>query len=177
MSLTIEINGKKYDAEQGETILTVLNRNGIKVPTLCHMKDFVPSGACRMCVVELEGSGKLVTSCSFPVADGMKILTHSSRVVESRKTIVELLLSNHPDDCLYCIATVIVNYKAYLKNTVVGRRIWSENKHRMDHSSLSITRDRKMYSLWPLCTRACEETMEFHVLITSIAAKLLLVHQ
>ena len=57
MSLTIEINGNKYEAAQGETILTVLNRNGIKVPTLCHMKDFVPTGACRMCVVELEGSG------------------------------------------------------------------------------------------------------------------------
>jgi iron-only hydrogenase group A len=161
MSLTIEINGKKYDAEQGETILTVLNRNGIKVPTLCHMKDFVPSGACRMCVVELEGSGKLVTSCSFPVADGMKILTHSSRVVESRKTIVELLLSNHPDDCLYCIRNGNCELQGLSKEYhVVDRRIRGvKNKHRMDHSSLSITRDPEKCILCGRCVRVCEETM------------------
>ncbi len=161
MSLTIEINGNKYEAAQGETILTVLNRNGIKVPTLCHMKDFVPTGACRMCVVELEGSGKLVSSCSFPVSDGMKVLTHSPRVVEARKTIVELLLSNHPDDCLYCIRNSNCELQSLSKEYhVVDRRIHGvKNNHKMDHSSLSITRDPDKCILCGRCVRVCEETM------------------
>ncbi len=161
MSLTIEINGNKYEAAQGETILTVLNRNGIKVPTLCHMKDFVPTGACRMCVVELEGSGKLVSSCSFPIADGMKVRTHSPRVVEARKTIVELLLSNHPDDCLYCIRNSNCELQSLSKEYhVVDRRIRGvKNNHKMDHSSLSITRDPDKCILCGRCVRVCEETM------------------
>jgi len=64
MELNIEVNNKNLEAKSGETILDVLTRNGIKVPTLCHMKNYFPSGACRMCVVEHENTGKLITSCS-----------------------------------------------------------------------------------------------------------------
>ncbi|PKP01685.1 MAG: ferredoxin [Bacteroidetes bacterium HGW-Bacteroidetes-6] len=161
MSLIIEINGKTYEANQGETILTVLNRNGIKVPTLCYMKDFLPTGACRMCVVELEGSAKLVSSCSFPVSNGMKVKTHSPRVVEARKTIVELLLSNHPDDCLFCIRNSNCELQDLSKEYhVVDRRIHGvKNNHKMDHSSLSIIRDPAKCILCGRCVRVCEETM------------------
>ena len=103
MDFTIQINNKDIEVKRGETLLDVLNRIGIKVPTLCHIKDSFPSGACRMCVVENMNTGKLITACSYPAEEGMNIQTHSSRVIESRKTIVELLLSNHPDDCLYCV--------------------------------------------------------------------------
>ena len=87
MDFTINVNNNEFQATQGETILEVLNRNGIKVPTLCHLKNSMPTGACRMCVVEDEKTGKLITSCSFPANPGMQIKTHSQRVVESRKTI------------------------------------------------------------------------------------------
>ena len=100
--LTIEINGKKLEAHKGETILAVARRHGIEIPTLCHLEGLAPSGACRMCVVDVEGVANLLTACSYPVADGMKVRTHSPRAVETRKTIVQLLLANHPDDCLYC---------------------------------------------------------------------------
>ena len=83
-------------------MLMALERNGIKVPTLCHMKDLPPSGACRMCVVEVEGRQALIPACSHPVEESMSIRTHSPRVIKARKTNTELLLSNHPDDCLYC---------------------------------------------------------------------------
>ena len=102
MLLTIQVNNKKIKAKKGETILSALNRNGIMIPTLCRMRDFTPTGACRICVVEVEGKERLVTACSHPVEEWMKIWTHSPRVITARKTIVELLLSNHPDDCLYC---------------------------------------------------------------------------
>jgi NADH dehydrogenase/NADH:ubiquinone oxidoreductase subunit G len=91
--ISLEINGKLVEANNNETILDVLKREKIEVPTLCHLKDLTPTGACRMCVVEVEGMRNLVTSCSYPAMDGMKIQTHSKRVMDSRKTIIELLLA------------------------------------------------------------------------------------
>ncbi len=159
MSLNIEINNKVVAAEQGETILTVLNRNGITVPTLCHMKDMFPSGACRMCVVEVEGRKNLVTACSEPVWEGMVVKTHSQRVVESRKTIVELLLSNHPDDCLYCDRNKnceLQDLSAQLN--VRERRIsGKKSKYIKDVSSASILRDPAKCILCGRCVRVCEE--------------------
>src|SRR5512145_27104 len=98
MSLRVIVNNQPLTAEKGETILDVLKRNGIKIPTLCFMKDMLPSAACRICVVELKNTGKLITACSHPAEDGMDILTNSPKVNNARKTIIELLLSNHPDD-------------------------------------------------------------------------------
>jgi len=71
--ITLEVDGRTIEANEGETILTVLKRHGIHVPTLCYMEGLPPSGACRLCVVEVEGAPNLVPSCSYPVASGMKI--------------------------------------------------------------------------------------------------------
>ena len=160
--MNIEVNNKVLEAKQGETILDLLSRNGIKVPTLCHMKDYFPSGACRMCVVEHENSGKLITSCSYPVEDGMKIQTNSPRVVDSRKMIVELLLSNHPDDCLYCVRNGNCTLQDMSKeHNVTERRISGvKNNFHKDLSSPSITRDPDKCILCGRCVRVCEEVME-----------------
>ena len=72
MQFTIEVNNKSIKAEKGETILSALNRNGIMIPTLCRMQEFTPTGACRMCVVEVAGRDRLVTACSAPVEEWMK---------------------------------------------------------------------------------------------------------
>ena len=95
----IEVNGRTVEAEQGEMLLSAVRRAGVKIPTLCNMEGLFPSGACRMCVVEVEGANNLVPSCAFPVSDGMRVRTHSQRAVRARKTIIELLLADHPDDC------------------------------------------------------------------------------
>jgi len=100
--MKIEVNGREVNAESGDTILDSLRREGLDVPTLCHMKGMTPTGACRICVVEVAGARGLVPSCSFPAAEGMRIQTHSPRVLDARRTVVELLLASHPDDCLYC---------------------------------------------------------------------------
>ena len=76
MIFDIEVNNKTIKAKRGESILQALNRNGIKVPTLCYMEDFTPTGACRMCVVEVEGHVDLIPACSHPVEEWMKIKTH-----------------------------------------------------------------------------------------------------
>jgi iron-only hydrogenase group A len=161
MSFTIEVNNRKLDARKGETILDVLSRAGIKVPTLCHIKDMFPTGACRMCVVELENTGKLVPSCSFPVSPEMRINTHSPRVVEARKTIVELLQSNHPDDCLYCVRNENCELQSLSRELhITERRIkGSKNKFHLDRSSASIVRDPDKCILCGRCVRVCEETM------------------
>lgn len=161
MRFNIEVNGNNVEAISGETIIDTLSRNGIQVPTLCHMRNFSPSGTCRICVVEMEGSGKLIPSCSYPVEKGMKIKTHSSRVIESRKTIVELLLSNHPDDCLYCVRNSNCELQSLAKeHHVVDRRIrGKKNNHKIDHSGASIVRDPDKCILCGRCVRVCEETM------------------
>jgi len=159
MNPTIEVNNKKIEAVAGETILETLRRNNINVPTLCHIKDLFPSGACRMCVVEVEGSRNLLTACSYPVADGMKIKTHSQRVIKARRTIVELLLSNHPDDCLYCERNQNCELQSLSDELNVRERKIGlvKNQYKLDQSSLSIVRDPAKCILCGRCVRVCEE--------------------
>lgn len=161
MLFTIHVNNRKIKAEKGETILSALNRNGIIIPTLCRMKEFTPTGACRMCVVEVEGKERLVTACSQPVEEWMRIRTHSPRVITARKTIVELLLSNHPDDCLYCDR----NLNCELQNlseelNIRERRIKGKKiKPRLDQSSPAIVRELAKCILCGRCVRVCEEVI------------------
>lgn len=159
--MTIEVNHQPVEARKGEYILDVLKRNGIHVPILCHMKDRFPSGACRMCLVELEGSGRLITSCSYPVEEGMKVLTHSPKVVEARKTILELLLANHPDDCLYCGRNGNCELQTLSSSLGVReRKIRGQKKELyLDRSSASIVRDPAKCILCGRCVRMCEEVM------------------
>ncbi len=159
MLFTIQVNNKKIKAEKGETILSALNRNGIIIPTLCRMKEFTPTGACRMCVVEVEGKERLVTACSQPVEEWMKIRTHSPRVITARKTIVELLLSNHPDDCLYCDRNLNCELQRLAGElNIRERRIKGKKlKPRLDQSSPAIVKEQSKCILCGRCLRVCEE--------------------
>jgi iron-only hydrogenase group A len=161
MQFTIEVNNKSIRAEKGETILSALNRNGIMIPTLCRMQEFTPTGACRMCVVEVEGRDRLVTACSAPVEEWMKIQTHSPRVIRARKTIVELLLSNHPDDCLYCDRNLDCELQKLSDQMQIReRRIHgSKIKPRRDQSSPAIVRELSKCILCGRCLRVCEEVV------------------
>ncbi|HAF29240.1 MAG TPA: ferredoxin [Bacteroidales bacterium] len=162
MFIDIEVNNKKVKANRGETILEALNRNGIKVPTLCRMDGFTPTGACRMCVVEVEGKSGLIPSCSHPILESIKIKTHSPRVTQARKMLVELLLSNHPDDCLYCAS----NGNCELQDMAVElnireRRISGEkSKSNIDQSNPAIVREPSKCILCGRCVRVCEEIMD-----------------
>jgi len=159
MNVNIEVNGKMIQAKSGETVLTALRRAAIQVPTLCYMEDLLPTGACRMCVVEVEGQRNLVPSCAYPVADGMKIQTHSPRVIRARKTVVELLLANHPDDCLYCVRNRNCELQKLAESLGVRERRYTGEKseHKIDSSSPSIVRDPAKCILCGRCVRVCEE--------------------
>jgi iron-only hydrogenase group A len=157
--LALEANGQKLEAKKGETILQALKRGGIHVPTLCHMEGLLPSGTCRMCVVEVEGAPGLLPACSYPVADGMKIHTSTPAVLKARKAIVELLLANHPDDCLYCSRNGRCELSDLAREHGVRQRIFRGARKRMekDISSPSIIRDPEKCILCGKCVRTCEE--------------------
>ncbi len=157
--ITINVNDRFVQAKPGETILSALKRANINVPTLCYMSNLFPTGACRMCVVEVEGQRNLVPSCAYPVAEGMVIKTHSPRVVRARKTVVELLLSNHPDDCLYCVRNRNCELQKLAEELGVRQRryIGAHNDYHVDSSSPSIIRDQSKCILCGRCVRVCEE--------------------
>ena len=98
--IKIRIDDREIEAQPGTTILQAAETAGIRIPTLCYHRDFVPSASCRICVVELEGSGRLVGSCHTPVAEGMGIHTRTPNVLAARKAAIELLLAGHTGPCV-----------------------------------------------------------------------------
>ncbi len=98
----ITINGKTVNIEDGKSILQAARENGYIIPSLCYLKDINEAAACRVCVVEVEGSDRLVPSCATKVEEGMVIYTNSPRVIRARKTNVRLILSSHESNCPYC---------------------------------------------------------------------------
>lgn len=106
-SLTLKVNGKDVTVPQGTTILEAAQELGIDIPTLCHLDlhdvDVENhSASCRVCVVEVKGKRQLMPACATPCSDGMEVVTNSDRVLQTRRTIVEMLISDHPKSCLIC---------------------------------------------------------------------------
>jgi iron-only hydrogenase group A len=157
--ITIEVNGRAVEAQDGEPLLAAVRRAGIAVPTLCHYDGLPPSGACRMCVVDVEGQRGLVPSCAFPAAAGMKIRTHSPRAVDARRTLVELLLAGHPDDCLYCSRSGGCELQALAQQLGVRHRRYAGGRPvlKRDVASPAIVRDPAKCILCGKCVRVCEE--------------------
>lgn len=114
--IEIFINGKSYYAPAGMTILEAARLHDIEIPTLCFLKEINEIGACRICVVEVEGIKNLVTACVYPIQTGMKIKTNSQRVFKSRKLTLKLILSTHERNVYRVFATAIVNYKGCVKS-------------------------------------------------------------
>lgn len=158
--ITFEVNGKPMTANDGETLLKAMRAGGVNVPALCHMEGFSPTGACRLCVVEVENQRGLMPSCATIAANGMKVQTHSPRVLRARKTIVELLLAGHPDDCLYCTRSGTCELQTLARQLGVDDRRFTgaKNRFQMDISSPSIVRDPDKCILCGRCVRVCEET-------------------
>jgi len=105
MTVNITLDGKKIKAQQGQTILEVAREHDVRIPTLCYHKDLSPTGNCRMCVVDVKGARTLQAACVTQVWDGMEIETESEKAVASRVLSLELMLANHPQDCITCDAS------------------------------------------------------------------------
>ena len=100
--ITVEVNDRKVEVAEGTTVLAAARQAGVRIPTLCHMEEVHSIGACRICVVEVAGARALQAACVTPVVEGMKVQTHTPRVRAARRTVLELLLSEHDGDCQTC---------------------------------------------------------------------------
>ncbi len=155
----ITVNGRKAAVSSSRTLLDALRGLGIEIPTLCHLEGLKPYGACRLCVVEVEGRPNLIPSCAYPVQAGMAVKTHSERVRRARKTIVELLLANHPDDCLVCVRNGDCELQELARETGVRERRYQGEKRDcpVDDTNPSVERDPNKCVLCGKCVRVCEE--------------------
>ena len=123
-TLTVTINGLEVQALPGNTILEVARAAGVDIPTLCHDPRLEPYGACRLCLVEVEGARGPMAACGTAVRDGMKIQTHTEKIVKLRKFVLELLLTNHPLDCPVCEAAGDCRLQDYAYEYLVDMVPW-----------------------------------------------------
>ena len=100
--ISLSINGKTISCPEGMSILNAALENGIKIPTLCHHPHLQPVGACRLCIVEDEKSGRIMASCVTPVSPNMAIQTDSPLIKQFRRNIIRLMMANHPESCIVC---------------------------------------------------------------------------
>ena len=156
------IDGKEMQVEENITILEAARRNGIDIPTLCFLKDINEVGDCRMCIVEVEGRRGFATSCIQKVEEGMVIKTHSPEILEARKIILDLILSNHHKDCLTCTR----NGNCELQNLAMKfnvQKIEYEGEmteHEIDDKSPAIVRDFNKCILCRRCVATCKNVQE-----------------
>lgn len=157
--ITIFMDGKKITVEEGTNILEAAKQNGIDIPHLCYDKNLSQYGGCRLCVVEVEGYRNLVASCSVEVAEGMVIQTESERVVEARKTVLDLLLSNHPKDCLTCDKAGDCGLQSYAYRYDVRKPSYEGEVKDYPIESLNpvMERDQSKCILCGKCVRVCKE--------------------
>jgi predicted molibdopterin-dependent oxidoreductase YjgC len=157
--VNVTINGQKIEAQAGQTILEVAESAGIKIPTLCHHPALVPIGACRVCLVEVARQRTLQTACTFQVTEGMEVWTHSPKVEEARRFVLELLLSDHPLDCMTCEQTGNCELQdlAYEYGIQQTRFPGVQHEYEIDGSNPFYIRDYNKCILCRRCVRACEE--------------------
>ena len=157
--VNIKINGVSYAVPQGSTILEAARYAGIEIPTLCYLKKINAIGACRICVVEVKGARSLVAACVYPVNEGMEVFTNTPAVRNSRKTTLELILSNHDKKCLSCVRSgncelqKLCNDYGVDETKYAGAMTPSE----IDDSAAHLVRNNKKCILCRRCVAACRE--------------------
>ena len=156
--VSLTINGSQVSGRAGMTILEAAKENGIEIPTLCHIPELPPIGACRLCVVEVEGSRTLVGSCHTPITEGMVVYTHSPKVIETRKILVELMLASHPDSCLVCDKANICELRKIAADLEIGLPRFRVRKHYypVEDENPYIIRDMSKCVLCRRCVVACK---------------------
>jgi len=150
---------KKVEVPEGITILESADISGIKIPSLCHVKGGKPRGACRVCVVEVDGAKSLVASCSTPVSNGMKIKTNTRRVRNARQTVIELILSEHRGDCKICDRNNDCELAELARELGISnvRYEGEKTKQEIDDSTPALYRDSGKCIKCGRCVTVCNE--------------------
>ena len=167
-TISVKINGVSYDVPKGSTVLEAARAAKIDIPTLCYLKDINEIGACRLCLVEVSEGGRpfrLVTACVYPCTDGMEVLTSTPRINKSRKTNLELLLSNHDRKCLSCVRSTTCELQKLCLEYGVDETKFSgiKNHYEIDDAS-PIVRDNNKCILCRRCVAACRNVQGIGVI-------------
>ncbi len=158
--ITLTVDGKTAKVKPGATILDAANAVGVKIPTLCHDNKLHPFGACRICIVEVQGTPRKFTpSCTTPAVEGMVVHTMTPAVVEGRKTVLELLLINHPLDCPICDKAGECRLQDLVHEYGLGKSRFDAEKKYIppDYESAVIERNVSRCILCGKCVRICDE--------------------
>ncbi len=164
--VNLTINNKMISVEEGTTILEAAKQNNILIPTMCYLEDVHKLGSCRICVVEQEGMKNLQASCITQVTEGMKIQTNTKRVRDARKVIYELMISDHPKDCLKCGRNRNCEFQELgeLIQIDSSRFEGEKSKEYIDDTSPSIVRDASKCILCRRCVTICNEVQGVGIL-------------
>ena len=157
----LTIDGVPVSVEEGTTVLKAAHAAGIKIPTLCWLKDINEIGACRMCVVDV-GARSLAAACVMPVSEGMVVKTNTPQVRQARRAVLELILSNHERKCLSCVRSQNCELQDLAKELGVDEnRFEGENIHYpLDNFSPSIVRDPNKCILCRRCVAVCRNVQK-----------------
>ena len=165
--VNLKINGLNVTAPEGSTILEAAQAAGIRIPTLCYLKDINEIGACRMCVVEVKGARGLVAACVYPVSEGMEVLTNTKQLLDSRRRTLELLLSNHDKKCLSCVRSGHCELQELCQELGVADEdhFAGEMPHyELDESAVHMVRDNNKCILCRRCSAVCEKVQSVGVI-------------
>lgn len=157
--ITLVINTREITVPEGATVLEAARQAGIYIPTLCYDPELTPWGGCRLCIVEIRGFKNLPASCITPVRQGMVVETESPAVRHARRTMLELLLANHPEDCLACERTGDCTLQDMAYHYGVRRTSFSGKRrnYSLEDGNPFIVRDMNKCVLCGLCVRVCNE--------------------
>ncbi len=157
--VNLKINNKQISVPAGTTVLDAARRNHIYIPTLCDDPRLEPYGGCRLCLIQAKGMPRPVTACTTPVTEGMEVETSNELIERQRRTIVELLLSDHPNDCMVCerAGDCTLQELAYFYDIRSNRFTGERRTYTKKDANPFIERDMEKCILCGKCVRVCEE--------------------
>lgn len=165
--INVKIDGIPVAVKKGSTILEAAREANIDIPTLCYLREINEIGACRICVVEVKGARSLVASCVYPVAEGMEIFTRTPKVLEARKMNLELLLSNHNQDCLACVRNNNCELQKLCREFGVTNSQYFDGEKQefeIDDSAKHMYRDNSKCILCRRCVAVCSKNQDVSVI-------------
>jgi NADP-reducing hydrogenase subunit HndD len=155
--VTIQINGTEVQAPEGSTILEAARSAGIRIPTLCYLKDYTKGGRCRMCLVEVKGAKGPMVACATKVREGMEVFTETEQIRTRRKQNLELIASNHRMDCTFCSRFPYCELNALMREYGLDDRIYRYCREpEYDTSAMHLVRDNSKCIMCGRCVAACK---------------------
>ncbi len=165
--VNVKINGMEYSVPKGSTILEAANIAGIRIPTLCYMKEINAIGACRMCLVEVKGARGMAAACVYPVTDGMEIFTNTPKVIDSRKKTLQLMLSTHQKNCLSCVRSGNCEFQSLCTEYGIEDEHYYDGDNpevEIDTSARHMIRNNNKCILCRRCVAVCNHNQSVNVI-------------